>query len=996
MGIDLGEISARVGLNIAPLKAGAAQAKGIMTALDKTLTTGGLKQTEAVLANTANGFKAVGESAVPTIGIFKNADKSAKGLGAQLKAMSGLGGEAAGKLSAVGSSLGTLGTIGVAAATVAATGIALFSCARAAEEVNKVTAQTVAVIKSTGGVANVSKEHVENLGSQLRDLSGVDDEVVKSGENLLLTFRQIRNEVGKGNDIFDQATRASLDMSVAMKKDLRDSVLKVGKALNDPIKGLTALRRYGVMFTDSQEKMIRKLMEAGDMLGAQKVIIAELNAEFGGSAAALGNTLTGKIDILKSKFGDLKEALGGPFIATFTTQLQGLGLVFKGLSAIKLPEILSWGTRIGGDIANPIMGAIDATKTLYNLLESPAKKIKVDIDSTNVIDKVREMEGSWSWLKGGRKVTKIEVDAKDVDAVTAKLKGAGMDRVKVVADTSSAQKNVNDLDAGYVRLKRDAKAAIDEIKGTSTALTDALDVKGLSGITGDMMDGIITGLTDGSPMVQDAATDLFGQILEAEGRANPQIKAAASGMMEQISTQVAAVPAGERTASKMQEIINGVMAAGPPVSQEMQNVMTLLAQIVASQPVTPKINPPVTSGWDPDSWLGSFNSRLQAILDANPSTPKINAPQQLGPPAPSSGDSGGSMSGGGMLGAGSADTIAQGYQTIANAFGGLKAEMDSKPFAEVEAAIIGMTAGNFAALADWRNIRAAYDNATASLGAYEKKMQSAEKAIESTEKAIEKTSDRISKLNERLDQLSEMRFKGQTAADDKSFAQEQKLNGLKLAIMKAEDKHNYEQAALLQLQADDLERAKEEADLLTQITFDPLERAREKLLNPVKEGSASAINAQIKATQREIAVREKQLANQEASLARQEVSLKKMEVTFDGMQESVEKFKTVVDDLSEYFKAKWSEANPAGFAEGGPVAQTGFALVHQGELVLTQADQHNLMKMIRAKDYAPVQTAPSSTYHTTILELDGKVIAKSVSRFQGNRAQALSMSGGRF
>ena len=56
-------------------------------------------------------------------------------------------------------------------------------------EMQKVAAQTNAVITSTGGVAGVTAEHVEELGKSLLNLSGIDDEVIKNSENLLLTSR---------------------------------------------------------------------------------------------------------------------------------------------------------------------------------------------------------------------------------------------------------------------------------------------------------------------------------------------------------------------------------------------------------------------------------------------------------------------------------------------------------------------------------------------------------------------------------------------------------------------------------------------------------------------------------------------------------------------------------------------------------------------------------------------------------------------------------------
>ncbi|MES2155937.1 MAG: hypothetical protein V4510_12455, partial [bacterium] len=72
-------------------------------------------------------------------------------------------------------------------------------------------------------------------------------------------------------------------------------IIKVGKALNDPTKGLTALSRVGILFTDQQKKQIKALQKSGDLLGAQKIILKELGTEFGGSFAAKGKTATGTV-----------------------------------------------------------------------------------------------------------------------------------------------------------------------------------------------------------------------------------------------------------------------------------------------------------------------------------------------------------------------------------------------------------------------------------------------------------------------------------------------------------------------------------------------------------------------------------------------------------------------------------------------------------------------------------------------------------------------------
>jgi len=201
-----------------------------------------------------------------------------------------------------------LGTGLVAAAGAAAYGIA--KSTEAAEESNKVHEQTEAVLRSTGHAANVNQKDVEALAGAISRKTGIDDEQVQSGANLLLTFTNIRNEVGKGNDIFDEATRTVVDMSAALDQDAKSSAIQLGKALNDPIKGITALQRVGVSFSEQKAEQIKQWVEEGDTLRAQKAILAELTTEFGGSAAAQATAM----DKIKVSVGNVEESIGNVFL----------------------------------------------------------------------------------------------------------------------------------------------------------------------------------------------------------------------------------------------------------------------------------------------------------------------------------------------------------------------------------------------------------------------------------------------------------------------------------------------------------------------------------------------------------------------------------------------------------------------------------------------------------------------------------------------------------
>jgi hypothetical protein len=178
----------------------------------------------------------------------------------------------------------------------------------AALDAEQAQAQLNAVLESTGGAAGINADEINKLANAYASLTMFDDEAIIGGESMLLTFTNI------GKDIFPEATKTILDMSQALGQDLNSSAMQLGKALNDPIQGVTTLRRVGVQFTDDQEAMIKSLVESGNAMDAQKMILAELQKEFGGSAEMAGQTMAGQLAILNTEFENVKEEAGTAFI----------------------------------------------------------------------------------------------------------------------------------------------------------------------------------------------------------------------------------------------------------------------------------------------------------------------------------------------------------------------------------------------------------------------------------------------------------------------------------------------------------------------------------------------------------------------------------------------------------------------------------------------------------------------------------------------------------
>jgi len=226
--------------------------------------------------------------------------------GAEGKAASA-GKSIVGSLSAVGGAVVT-GALTAAGAGVVALGGFLATSTKAAADAEGIQAQLVAVLRSTGGVAGVTAQQVNALATSFGGTTKFEDDAIVAGESLLLTFTSI------GKDVFPLATQTMLDMSQALGQDMKSSAVQLGKALNNPIDGISALSRVGVAFTDQQKKQIEAMQKAGNIAGAQAIILKELQTEFGGAAEAAGSTFAGSLVILQNQFGNIQETIGGALL----------------------------------------------------------------------------------------------------------------------------------------------------------------------------------------------------------------------------------------------------------------------------------------------------------------------------------------------------------------------------------------------------------------------------------------------------------------------------------------------------------------------------------------------------------------------------------------------------------------------------------------------------------------------------------------------------------
>ena len=362
--------------------------------------------------------------------------------------------EAESGLERLGNGVVGLAKIGAAAAAAtAAVGVAwVVSSAKQLMEIEKLNAQTNAAIASTGSAAGKSIEQINKLNASLEKLTGIEAEVIQQGQNMLLTFTNIKG------DQFDEATEAALNLSVALGKDMASSAMLVGKALNDPIAGLSALSRAGIQFTDSQKETIKSLVELGDIAGAQTIILAELEKQFGGSAEAFGETTAGMIAKFQNELGELGESIAAGLMPAVDAMLPELIAFVDSMQAN--PEFDAFVKELGESFGDMLPRLLPVLENFTTLLMNVLPGINPLLD-----------------VMGGLLTTVAE----GMDMVTTNsgnLFSSWSDLAYIIANVNSGLSDwndfINDITINTDKLGYGAKVAIDAFTRALNPLTAGL------------------------------------------------------------------------------------------------------------------------------------------------------------------------------------------------------------------------------------------------------------------------------------------------------------------------------------------------------------------------------------------------------------------------------------------------------------------------------------------------------------------------------------------
>lgn len=310
--------------------------------------------------------------------------------------------------STIGSKLKVGAAVGAAAlGTLAVAGVKAF---KAFEDGEAASAKLSTVLGNMGKQG--AAESVEKLATSLQRATGFSDETIMAGQTLLATFSEVASSAGEAGGVFERASIAAVDLAAAGFGSVESSSKSLGKALQDPVKGITALGRAGVTFTQDQKDLIKSLVETGDVAGAQAIVLKEVEKQVGG----VGEASKKESVLIGEAMGEIEQS-AGQALAALLGDGKGSSLsgeLFKVSDAIsKLAKSKDWQTlgknlrdtaKDTGTVASALFGAGKWAKNLTDKVPGLSEALG-DLAAGPVwgsIDKLADLadaaKKAWTWL----------------------------------------------------------------------------------------------------------------------------------------------------------------------------------------------------------------------------------------------------------------------------------------------------------------------------------------------------------------------------------------------------------------------------------------------------------------------------------------------------------------------------------------------------------------------------------------------------------------------
>lgn len=438
-----------------------------------------------------------------------------------------------------------IGTIGGVVATTMA-GLALtIKAVGAASEKDRVIARLDTVLRATGESAGLTTDELVRLADQIEGKTYFDDKQILAAAAALATFRSVTG------DTFKEVLNVGVNISTLFGNDLNSAIVQLGKAFEDPINGLTSLKRVGVTFTATQRDLIQGFVDGGEKAKAFDVILQALKDQgLGDAAEGERKGVSGAAKGARDAWDNLLESWGRtPAIVDSAT-----------FALNKLQAALENATPNKGEQAEKLAKDIRDLSTRRNALgygnslipDLPVIGLKASLD--------RQLASKTNQLQA------LQQGFIDQDNAAAAARQKGADAAKAAANDEAKQKRKAAAEADA----KDAAKVAENVSQNNAKIIEDLQ-RGLIGVADSrqaFIDGYVDRLSKGSSaamkdQVSKMAGELFDQksLKEFGDKTQDVLQKAAEARSKQAQTIIEEIEPREKLNKQLADY-NALLAEG--------------------------------------------------------------------------------------------------------------------------------------------------------------------------------------------------------------------------------------------------------------------------------------------------------------------------------------------------------------------------------------------------------------------------------------------------
>lgn len=204
---------------------------------------------------------------------------------------------------AVGKKIGSLISAAITAG-VAMAGVMSKEIIAKTIEGDQAVARLNSTLRATQYAAGLTRKELELMVDRMEAKTFFDDDSIRKAMGTLLQFRDI------GAPIFEEVLSLSADLAAHMGTDVPQAAALLGRALEDPERGLRGLAAAHIVLSAGQRDAIKTMVEAGQKGQAMAIVMGEVRRSVGGTAAEMDKGLAKSSADVRDAYEDMLKTLG--------------------------------------------------------------------------------------------------------------------------------------------------------------------------------------------------------------------------------------------------------------------------------------------------------------------------------------------------------------------------------------------------------------------------------------------------------------------------------------------------------------------------------------------------------------------------------------------------------------------------------------------------------------------------------------------------------------